>query len=162
MSIQLAYTSKILATETLESNVDLSSDKTVSFNGLDTVRTLNETSTPPVAKGSYQDIPLVAGAKTLDLAALVGANSAAVNGTGLRVQTIKIRNKATNANAMTIAKGASNGYDGLGANFSITLVPGAEMLVLLNDGGTDIGATNKTLDVAGTLTQVVEVGIVMG
>jgi len=125
-------------------------------------KTLTSATTPPVTCGALFKQALSNGAATIDLTALVGANTKTVDGTGLRVQVLRVRNPATNANPISIAKGASNGYDGLGANFKLTLQPGAEALVFANDAGSDIGSTNCTLDLAGTGAQVLEVEIIMG
>ncbi len=162
MSVSLNYTSKVLATETLETNVPAANDKQVSHNGYDTTATANGSSTPPVSKCAYFEKALSGGAASIDLTALVGTNGAAVDGTGLRVQFLKVRNKSASAANITISKGASNGYDGFGSSFSLTLKPGAEALLRSLDGGTDIGGTNKTLDLAGTGTDVAEVAVILG
>jgi hypothetical protein len=152
----------LTVTEILAANVADMSDKTVVHNGYNASKTLNAISSPPASLTANGEIALVTGAKTIDLTALVGSNNLAVSGTGLRVQVVKLRNKSTNANSMTFAKGASNGYDGLGASFSITLAPGGEATIYLNDAGGDIGATNKNIDVSGTGVQVIEWQCVLG
>ena len=162
MSVTLSYSSKISVSETLETNVPAATDKGVTHTGYDTTATLNATSTPAATKFAAFEKALSTGTATIDLTALVGTNGAAVDGSGLRVQAIKFRNKSTNANVMTLSKGASNGYDGLGASASITLSPGGEVLLLLKGAGAVIGGTNKNLDLAGTLTQVAEIGIILG
>jgi hypothetical protein len=77
---------------------------------------------------------------------------------------VKFKNKSTNANAITIAKGASNGYTGFGSAFSVTLQPGDEWTFKGNDnaGVTDVGSGAKTLDVSGTGAQVLQFHIVAG
>jgi hypothetical protein len=162
MSVSVNYTSKILTTEVLETNVPAANDKSLQHNGYDTVEARTAASSPPVSKCAFFEKALAAGVATIDLTALVGSNGAAVDGSGLRVQFVKFRNKAANGNVMTLSKGAANGYDGLGASFSVTIPPGGEVLVRAQDGGTDIGGTNKTLDLAGTLTQIAEMAIVLG
>ena len=162
MSVSVNYTSKVLTTEVLEANVPAANDKTVQHNGYDTVLSVSGSSMPPVTKCAFFEKALVAGAASIDLTSLVGTNGAAVSGTGLRVQFLKFRNKATNANPMTLTKGAANGYDGLGTAFSVALPPGGEALVRAVDGGSDIGSANKTLDLAGVGTEVAELAIVLG
>ena len=162
MSVTLSYSSKISVSETLETNVPAATDKGVTHTGYDTTATLNATSTPAATKFAAFEKALSTGTATIDLTALVGTNGAAVDGSGLRVQAIKFRNKSTNANVLTLAKGSANGYDGLGASFSITLPPGGEVLVRTKAGGAVIGGTNKNLDLAGTGAQVAEIAIVMG
>ena len=162
MSVTVNYTSKMLTTEVLETNVPAAGDKSVQHNGYDTVATASASTTPPVAKCAFFEKALVAGAASIDLTALLGTNGATVDGTGLRVQFLKFRNKATNADPMTLSKGVANGYDGLGAAFSVTLPPGGEALVRAVDGGSDIGSANKTLDLAGVGTEAAEMGIVLG
>jgi len=162
MSVSVNYTSKVLTTEILEANMPAAGDKTVQHNGYDTVATASGSTTPPVSKCAFFEKALVAGAASIDLTAMVGSNGAAVDGSGLRVQFIKFRNKATNGSPMTLSKGASNGYNGLGASFSVAVPPGGEVLVRAQDGGTDIGAANKTFDLSGTGTDVAELAIVLG
>jgi len=125
-------------------------------------RTLKSDSSPPVTCGALFQQALTGGAATIDLTALDGFNDKVVSGTGLRVQLLRVKNPVTNANPITVAKGASNGYDGFGAGFSVTLQPGAEATLLTNDAGGDIGSGNKTLDLTGTGTQALDVEIIMG
>lgn len=162
MSVSLAYRADMTATETLTTNAAALSDATLVHSGYNTTKTLNASSTPPATKVASFAQAMTVGAATIDLTDLLGSNGAAVDGSGLRVQAIKLRNKSTNANPITVAKGASNGYDGLGADFSVTLAVGAEITILPNDAGSDIGAANCELDVSGTGSQVLECIIVMG
>jgi hypothetical protein len=125
-------------------------------------RVLKSDTSPPVTCGALFQQALAAGAATIDLTALDGFNDKAVNGTGLRVQLLRLRAPSSNANPITVAKGVSNGYDGFGSAFSVTLAPGAEATILTNDAGSDIGAGNKTLDLTGTGAQALDVEIIMG
>ena len=125
-------------------------------------RILKSDTSPPVTCGALFQQALAAGVATIDLTALDGLNDKAVNGTGLRVQILRLRAPSSNANPITVAKGASNGYDGLGSAFSVTLQPGAEATLLTSDAGGDIAAGNKTLDLTGTGAQALDVEIIMG
>ena len=164
MSSSIAVTYKVQTTvvETLGTNVPAASVKEVTHTLFNTTKTLNGASTPPVTLHAAFEKALSGGAATIDLTALVGTNNLAVDGTGLRVQVLRVRNPATNANPITIGKGASNGYAGLGASFSLALAAGAEAVILGNDAGSDIGSGNKTLDLAGTGSQALQVEIVLG
>jgi len=137
--------------------------RTVTQAGFNTAqRTLKSDSSPPVTCGALFQQALTAGAATIDLTALDGLNDKAVNGTGLRVQLLRLKAPSSNANPITVAKGSSNGYDGFGSVFSVTLQPGAEVTILTNDAGSDIGAGNKTLDLTGIGSQALDVEIIMG
>jgi hypothetical protein len=164
MSLELTYQATAKAKETLSVNVPAApaASRLVTHSAWDTAKTLTSSSSPPVTLWAAAQVALAAGAKTVDLTALVGTNNLAVDGTGLRVQIVRLRNPATNANPISIAKGASNGYDGLGANYKETLAPGAEVLHFLNDAGSDISGTNKNLDLAGTGVQALDVEIALG
>jgi len=163
MSISVTYQSKITVVETLETNTDsLGNDKQVTHDQFDTAKSLTSGTTPPVTKMAAFVQALTAGAATIDLSSLTGVNGATVDGTGLKVQILKIKNKAESANPMSIAPGASNGYDIFGADFKITLQPGQEATLYSNDASPDIGAEDKTLDLAGTAEQECEISIVMG
>ncbi|HOD84163.1 MAG TPA: hypothetical protein PKG77_22295 [Phycisphaerae bacterium] len=164
MSVKLEYTTNLTATEVLETNTvsSAAASRTVKHTLLNKAVTLDGTTTPPVTKVAAFEQALTAGAATIDLTALVGTNGAVVNGTGLKVQAIKITAKATNANAITITKGASNGYALAGAGFSVALAAGQEFVFYGNSATPAIASDAKTLDLAGTLTQAVQVVIVMG
>jgi hypothetical protein len=164
-SVAVAYAATCTVVETLDAtaNPDIPLAKRVlTHSDWNTVKTLNGASSPPATLVASFAAALSGGVLTLDLTALVGTNGIAVDGTGLRVQVLRLKNSATNGNPISVAKGSSNGYDGLGAAFKITLAPGAEALVFGNDAGSDIGGTNKTLDLAGTLVQALDVEIVIG
>ena len=164
MSVNVAYQAKVAVTETLESNVPATptGSRSVVHSAWDSTKTLKSDSSPPATKIAAFEQALTGGAATIDLTALTGTNGATVVGSGLRVQVLRVRAPATNGNPITIAKGISNGYDGLGASFSHALVPGGEALFFLNDAGGDIGGSNKTLDLDGTGSQVLQVEVVLG
>lgn len=168
MSISVVIRQHCIVTETLEGEYVSDEDATVTIDGVNGTgtETLTASTTPPATKQSCFDIALSAGAVTINLASLPGLNgeAGAVDGTGLKVQSITLKNKASNANAMTITEGASNGHPTLGSSFSVTLLPG-QSIQLFNDGvdvGTDIAAGDRTIDVAGTGAQVLAVHVVMG
>lgn len=163
MSVAVTYESKCTVLETLEANIDsLGSDKQVTHNQFNTAQSLTGSTTPPVTKVAAAVVPLVAGAKTIDLTALTGTNGVTVNGTGLKVQILKFKNKSDSANEMSIEPGETNGYDLGGSDMKVTLQPGQEVTLYGNDASPDIGASDKTLDLVGTLAQECELMIVMG
>lgn len=119
-------------------------------------------STPPCYSRAGADLAMSGGTATLDLTAAIGLNGATVSGATKRVQFAKFAAPAANNLAVTIAQGASNGYDGFGADFSITLEPGAEVLYMLNTAGAVIGGANKILDITGTTTDAISYEIIFG
>jgi len=162
MSVSVTYGSTLSVVETLTGNAVAASDKNVSHTLYNSTVSLTAATTPPATLVACFEKALAAGVATIDLTALSGTNGIVVDGTGLRVQMMKIRNKSTNANPITISFGAATPYDGFGAAFNLTLVPGAEALLRTIDAGSNIGAGCKHLDLAGTLAQVLEVEIVLG
>jgi hypothetical protein len=83
-----------------------------------------------------------------------------VDGTGLKVQVLKVKNLG--ANALSIVPGASAGYDLLAADMKIVLAQNQEVMIFGNDATPDVGPTDKTLDLTGTLVQESEWMIVLG
>lgn len=164
-TVAVTYEAKATVVETLDATGAPGAAETkrrVTHDAWNSAKSLSGSTTPPATLHAAFEKALVAGVATIDLTALVGTNGIAVDGTGLRVQVLRVRAKSTNANPITIGKGAANGYTGLGATYSEALAPGAENLHYVNDAGSDIGGTNKNLDLAGTLAQVLEVEIVLG
>lgn len=164
MSVSLTFATNVTVQEVLSTNVPAAAatGKTIVHNGYNTTATLTSSSTPPVTQCAFFLKELAAGAGTIDLRALVGTNGAAIDGNGLKLQVLKIKATATNANVITVTVGAANGYDVAGAGFSVALLAGQEFTFYGNDATPDIAAADKTIDLAGTGTQSVQVSIVLG
>lgn len=163
MSVELTFQTKVTAVETLETNVPAAaaSDKTVTHNGYDTSQSLTGATTPPVDSCAYFEKALSAGAGTIDLTALTGTNGATINLNGKKPVAIRIRGKAGNANPITITKGAANGYDGMG-DLEVAVKANQEFTYYFHTGASAVSGTNKTIDLAGTGSQSVEVSIIGG
>lgn len=165
MPIAVSYETKVTVQETLGGVFVDPADATVT-TVMTTTKTLNPGSTPPASKYSAGDLTLSTGAGTIDLTSLPDANgvAAAVTLSGLKIAAAKFRNPSTNANSMTIAKGASSGFTGFGSAFSHVLQPGAEIVIGHNNAAGDVAVAggNKTLDVTGTGSQVLEFEFVAG
>jgi len=87
---------------------------------------------------------LSSGAVTIDLTAAPYSG-----GTKVPIRMYML-NPASNANPITIAKGASNGYTGFGSSFSLTLAPGESAAL---NALTALSSSVKTLDLTGTGAQ---------
>ncbi len=165
-SISLSYNSQLTVVETLNGAYVSGSDNTVTFTGLNESGTLSGSTTPPVTKHAIFSKAMTAGAATIDLTALPGQTAdETIDLSGLKVQALKFKNKSTNANKITIAKGASNGYglNSAGDTWSITLDPNQSVgPFLLDDAAPDVGSGAKTIDISGTGTQELEIEIVAG
>lgn len=78
-------------------------------------------------------------------------------------QAILLKNDAANG-TITVSKGASNGYglDAGGADFDIPVAPGAALVMYFDDELPDVSGSAKTLDLAGTGTQSLQVALAAG
>lgn len=164
MSLSVAYSFKATITEVLPGNTDpfaSEAKRTVTLDAYDESGTLTGATTPPVTTQASFLLTLTAGAATIDLRALTGTNGASIDGNGLKVQLVRIKNLG--ANTMTFKSGATNGHSGIFTATDGTVVqPGGRVMVSSNDNGDDISATDKTWDVTGTGAQTAEVTIIMG
>jgi NAD/NADP transhydrogenase alpha subunit len=162
MSVSVNYAANVTVQETLETNPDSSSasQRVVTHSLFNSSHALNGSSTPPATKVAAFKLALVAGAGAIDLTALVGTNGAVVDGTGLKVQAIKVKN--VGANALTITKGATNGYALAGASMNISLLQNQEVTLYGNDATPDVASGVRILDLAGTLVQESQWIIVLG
>lgn len=160
MAITATYVSTLSIVETSGDTLVNSSDNTVTY-GLNTSLTLNAGSSAPATKQAAYEVTMSSGTATIDLTSLTGAFGATVTGSGLKVQAVKFKNKATNANAIRVKAGASNGYT-FGGTFDVTLPVGGEVTVYLAEGAADVSGSVKTIDVSGTGEQVLQVVLVMG
>lgn len=126
--------------------------------------TLNATSTPAVTKVSAASYTLSSGAATIDLTSLSGVGGT-VDATGLKLQGMLFKNRAGNA-PITITAGASNGYLLFGTSGSVVLSAHAsrdgQLCILNPEGLPDVSGTAKTIDVAGTGSQVFDAVFLFG
>lgn len=134
----------------------------MTFDGLTEEQALTATTTPPVTVHAVGSQALSSGTASIDLTSLTGLNGVSVSLSGLKPRAILFENPAANANSITIAKGASNGYTGLGSSFSITLQPGQKAFFLLDSSGTAVSGSVKTLDLSGTGSQSLNYQTVAG
>lgn len=134
----------------------------VTYDRGSVAKTLSPTTTPPVTVHGVGIVTLSSGSGSLDLRALTGVNGVAVDLNGLKPRAILFENPTSNANPITIAKGASNGYTGLGSSATITLQVGQSALLDMADNATAVSGTVKVLDITGTGSQVLKYQIVAG
>lgn len=158
MALSTQIQLKVTTTETLTGD-DLIANSQLIHSGYDTDTTLTGSTTPDVTKAAYQTVALSGGAATVDLTSLL-LNGQAVTLDGLQPRAFHFKN--TGAADMTIAKGASNGFTGLGASFSVTLKTGQEVAFYLSTNATAVSSTVKTLDLSGTGTDTLQLSVVAG
>lgn len=160
MSVQATINAGINIRETLTVGVDGASNPVVRHDQFVSSINLNASSAAPVTTPVSDNIALVSGAHTIDLTSLVGTGGGAVDGTGLKVQAIHVRNNG--AAAMTFTPGSSNPYNLFGSSSSVTVPAGGQVLLFANEGAPDIASNAKEIDVAGTDTDDFDLTLVMG
>lgn len=146
-----------------------STDNTVTEDGLtvdwtgDSAKT--SSTTPPVTKSAMTAKTMSSGTATIDLTAMANdSDGATVDFSGLKVCCLTLTNPSSNANAITIAEGASNGFElnSGGTAWTVTLDPGDSVQFLLNESTPDVSGTKKTIDITGTGSQVLNIGVTAG
>ena len=162
MSLSLNVGLTFVGVETLDGNVAYATAKAVTHDVGKAQATKNGASDVPVTDMAAFDLTLSSGAGSVNLAALPGAGGGTRDLTGKKLQYLFLENKSTNANSMAFTVGASNGYDVAGADFHLTLLPGQWAFLALNELAPDVASGDRTIDVAGTGSQVAKIGVVGG
>jgi hypothetical protein len=150
--VNLAYADSLNTQESVTNAADSDVKSTINHKGYDYSDTFTPSTTVAVNTISSQPYALVSAALTVDLTALVGTNGVTISLSGKKIVAIRIVNTGTHV--LTVAKGASNGYDGFdGASAYSEKIPvGGRLLKFLSTNGGTVDATHKTLDFAGTGT----------
>lgn len=163
MSVRVSYKAEISVVETLETNIDGldAGDKTITHNAFNSKEDLGASSSVPVTKVASWIETLTGGADDVAFDALPGVNGATIDGTGLRVQTIKIKNQVGNSVITIAPKAAENNYDLLGAAFTFKLLGGQEITLFGNELAPEVGA-GDCITITGTSSDDVEIIVVMG
>lgn len=170
MAVSLTYNFIATAIETLAAGVPGSSSPKITYAGFNSSQTLNAGTTVPVTKIVTFEPTLSAGALTIDLTALTGANGASVTFSGLKLQFMLFNNGTTtngvvaagSNSSVNIAEGASNGYPLFGASNDITIPAGGSFMIYFPDALADVSGTDKTIDLAGTGTDAFECVLIAG
>lgn len=162
MSVSVSYAATATVIETLPNNTGSAAAATrvVTHADYNETAALNASSTPPATLVAEFLLTLSSGAATIDLRTLTGTNGASVDGNGLKVQVVRIKNLG--ANNMTFKGGSATPHNMFTVTTGQVVFPGAHMMIFSNDGGDDIDATHKYWDVSGTGSQTAEVTIIMG
>lgn len=159
MPFALDYATKHTLTRMFDTNATDAGQVNTPF---DTLVSLDASSTPDITEGGLVQKAMVAGAATLDLTSLADVLGRTFSLSTLKPRSIKVKALDANVGAITISKGATDGYTGLGAAFSLTLPAGAEQTVYLGESGTAVSGTVKTLDLVGTGTDGIQLSISAG
>ena len=162
-TVSAAYSSSMNVTETF--SIANAADNTILVTDVSETGTLTASTAVPATQQTQYDLTLTAGSGSIDLTALPGLNAnETIDGTGLKLQLFKFLNPTSNANTMTVAKGASNGYglSAAGGAWSVIISPGQSVLVVSQDVAPDVASGARIIDVTGTGSQVLTVGVVLG
>lgn len=125
-------------------------------------KVLDADSTPAITKGFADTLTLSTGTLTLDLTSLADGDFATKTFNGLKLVTLHVKNPSTNANDITLAEGASNGYPLFGAGWTITLRPGEAFSWESAGDAPAVGSGDKEIDISGTGSQEVQISMTAG
>ena len=115
---------------------------------------------PEATKQWSQLVTLTAGAATLDLTALTNPVR---DMSGLKLLELFAIAHEDNANVITIAPGASNGFTGWVGSAGLRLLTALDQNKIGPlYGGITVDGTHKTIDIAGTGTQKVLISMLFG
>jgi hypothetical protein len=162
-TVSAAYSSSMNVTETF--SIANAADNSILVTSISETGTLTASTTIPATVQSQFSVTLSSGTGSINLAAIPGLNaSETIDATGLKLQLFKFANPITNANTITVAKGASNGYglSAAGGTWSVILSPGQSVMVFSQDVAPDVASGARVIDVTGTGSQVLNVGVVLG
>jgi hypothetical protein len=164
MAVSVTYRADLTVVETIGATPALSSaDQTITHNALNRTIPLTASSTPDAELVAETRVTLTAGAATIDLTAIPTNRGGTIDGTGKKVRAFKFRAPSDNTGgAISVAAGASNGLAMAGSDFKYNVGIDCEVQGYLKDTSTAIDATHKTLDLAGTGTDALDVIFVLG
>jgi hypothetical protein len=154
LSGQLSLTTSLVYSA---AELPAASNRTFGFNGFNTNVSLDGTTTPPITK--YWGKKL-AGNQSLDLTALVPDLGTTINGTGLKVQAIRINNLSA-TNSVTVSNAVANPYS-LNAGNPLVVPAGGTLVLLFNDKLADVAAGAKAIEIAATAGQDYQIELWLG
>jgi hypothetical protein len=163
-AMNVTYQSVLTLVETLATGVPAqAANQTITQTGFNKSLSLTGTSTPNTKKGCCANVVLSSGVATIDMTSLTGSGGGALSISGSKGRFFRFQAPVSNGAGITVSKGASNGFAGVGAAFSVLIPPGGEFMWYDGGNGTAVDGTHKTFDLAGTgSTDNLNVEIVAG
>lgn len=131
------------------------SDLIADYDAFDETVKLTGSTDPPATK---KYVATLSGNQSLDLTALDDPEEGTVDGTGLKVQMIRVRNPSS-TNPVDVDDGSANPY-ALNNGAAVRIPPGGKWMAYFADQLADIAAGAKAIDITATDSYTVE--IVMG
>lgn len=165
MSVELEILQRLRITETvIDDFISAAQDTLQRDAGKGTVE-LDDGTTPDVEDYAIFELALSGGAGSINLAALPhnhGGVNITKDFTGKKIRAWLFWTPDTNANNITITKGASNGYSPVGTSFTKVIPPNGASSDDFDTAAIDVASGARLLDVTGTGSQVVFCAIVCG
>lgn len=160
--------SRIMVTETVQ-DAPGASGATIPSEALNQgQQRYSPTTTVPVSRysaGLYTLSGSGSGEETVDLTDLAGTQ-ANVDGTGLKINGMRLRTSGDNTAAVTVGPAAVDGYEPFGAGVSIDVPPGAEFTFRFEDQLDDIsdtsGSSAKNLLLSGNADDTIYIELLLG
>ncbi len=166
ITTRLAITSQEVLDSSEFPGASQSSDRTLRSSGFNVSATLDSTTTPAIEKpGAISEETIGASATTLDLTAIDVGIGRTEDMTGKKLIGYQFNASSSNSGDVTIAAGASNGYNLFGASGLLVLEPGESIAGVISgvaSGKPAVSATVKNISISGTQNDVVEVGLWFG
>jgi len=167
MSVKSVQVQSYLSvTEVLENAPEAGTATTVTSNEWNQGQTnLTSATTPPVTKHVAEEVdPGGSGAATttIDLTSFTDIEGETQDGTGLKVQVLRVRTPSTNTGDVTIGPALANPYQLFGTGNSVELPPNSEMLLRLTDELADVSATVKNVLISASGSDTAYVQMVLG
>jgi len=139
---------------------DVNDDKITHKHSLD--ERYSAYSSPDVELVYEGTVALTDGSATIDLTDLSDKGGNTIATTGKKVRIISAIPTSTNTGAITLSDGASNGYELFGDGWSIDLTAGQRLLAFCDIDTPDVASGAKTIDLAGTAVESIDLLIVFG
>ena len=141
------------------------SDRIVSRDFNPGAEQLSPDSTVPVTKYSGPEYTIAASKVEIDLTDLEGSQGN-IDGTGLKVQGLRVQMASTNTDPITIGPGDSDAYELFGVGNELELSPGARVDFFFNETLWDVMGTSgtdpKNIKLTGTDDDVAKVELLLG
>jgi hypothetical protein len=166
MSVSATIHIGITVLETLTANESPlfdSTDARIKFSCKDN-RVIDANSDPDAtihSDGQFELSP-TDGVATIDFTDLTRRGGSPIDLVGTQLRAVSFKAPSENAGDITITEGASNGLALFGAGFVVVVKPGQTIAMSFDDDGPIVASGDRTIDLEGTGTDVLQMIAVAG